>query len=239
MSSRQEQKERRKREREERLKREKQVEQRKRLGQIIGGVAIVAAMVVAIVLVASNTGGGSGTTGEAADRAPDGLPIPEFRTTNLPQATKLAKCAYTDEFPDEGSEHVEGAKTAKDFKTNPPTSGDHSQTPAEDGYYARGQQPPLENILHTMEHGRVVFQYGAKLPEDDERRLRTLFNEDISGAGQAYHAVLMQNNSSMPYLIAATAWRSSIRCNQVNQFTWDALRAFYREKLDQGPEQVP
>lgn len=232
-------KERRKREREERLKREKQAEQRQRLGQIVGGVVIVAAIVVGIVLAASG-GGGDGATGDSVEgEAPNALSIPAPRTTNLTRAVALAKCAYEDEFPEEGSEHVEEELTPADYKTNPPTSGNHNPVPAEDGYYPPGKQPPLKNSVHTLEHGRIVFQYSPRLPEDDQRRLRALYNEDIAGAGERYHAVLMQNNSNMPYLIAATAWRSSIRCNVVNENTWDALRLFYREKLDKGPESVP
>ena len=39
-------------------------------------------------------------------------------------------------FPNEGQAHVTKELTAADFKTNPPTSGDHNVTPAQDGVYA-------------------------------------------------------------------------------------------------------
>lgn len=238
MSSRQEQKERRRHEREERERAEANAQKRKQLAQITGGVVIVAAIVIGIVLAASG-GGPGGKTGDASDKAaPATLPIPPQRITSLPAAVKAAGCAFR-EFKEEGSTHVDDALTSKDFKTNPPTSGNHNPIPADDGYYAPGGEPDVKNSVHTLEHGRIELQYTPKLPLRQQRRLRTLFNEPVAGGPERYHLLMFRNQSGMKYAVAAVAWTRSVVCKTVNDKTFDALRTFRDQFVDQGPEQVP
>lgn len=238
MSSRQEQKERRRKEREERERAERAAAQRKKLGGVVGGVAIVAAVVVGIVLAASGGGGGDGGTGGADGDAPAGLPIPPQRQPDLRRAVAAAGCAFR-EFDNEGQEHSEEPKTPADYKTNPPTSGEHNPVPAGDGFYPAGQSPPIADWVHTLEHGRILIQYSPRVPQRFQRQLRTLFNEDYAGNPGRYHMVLMQNNTNMEYQLAAVAWTRFVACRQVNQRTFDALRAFRDQFVDQAPEQVP
>jgi hypothetical protein len=49
---------------------------------------------------------------------------------------------------------------------------------------------------------------------------------------------LFQNNTNMPYEVAATAWTQLIGCKTVNDKTWDALRAFRDRFTDKGPELI-
>lgn len=234
MSSRQEQKERRKKEREERERREKAAAQRKQLAQIAGGAVIVIAVIVGIVLAASGGGGGGGNTGERLDGdAPDPLPVPAQRETNLLRAVKKAKCAFR-EFPDEGNTHVDDELTAKDFKTNPPTSGNHNQVWSEDGFYPASGTPALKNSVHALEHGRIEIQYKRGLSLTYQRKLRTLFNEN-----GRYHMLMFQNNSGMKYEVAAVAWTRYVVCNKMNDDVYDAFRIFRTQFTDKGPEQVP
>lgn len=238
MSSRQEQKERRRREREERERAEQQAARRKQLGGIVGGVVIVAAIIVGVVLAASGGGGGGGGGKVSDGAAPGTLPIPAQRVSALPAAVKAAGCAVR-ELDSQGQTHVDGPLKLSDYKSNPPTSGDHNAVPAEDGFYPNGSEPPPENWLHALEHGRVALQYKPGTPAADQRRLRTLFNEPTAGGPKRYQMLLFANDTGMKYRVAAVAWTRFVACNAINARTYDAIRAFRDKYAGKGPEAVP
>jgi hypothetical protein len=234
MSSRQEQKEARRQERMEREAAEKRKADRNRRLQIVGGavlgIAVVAAVVIAVV--ASSGGGDSSKPKSTGKKNPEvkAVPVPPRKTTDLFAAAKAAGCVVKT-FSMEGRTHV---TTTVTYKTNPPTSGNHNPVPAEDGDYSGQQTPAKENFVHSLEHGRVEFQYRPGAPANVIGQMRTLFGEQ----GQ-YHDLLFQNNTGMPYEVAATAWTHLIGCQKVNPKVWDALRAFRARYTDQAPEQIP
>ncbi len=43
----------------------------------------------------------------------------------------------------------------------------------------------------------------------------------------------------MPYEVAATAWGHLLGCPKMNDEVFDALRAFFKDYVDKGPEKVP
>ena len=221
MSSRQEEKEQRKRERLEREAAEQKAAKRKRLLQIIGGVVVGAAVVVGVVLAVAGSGGEDGRD-----------------TKDLTAAAREAGCTVKT-FPEEGNAHVTKMLTPADYKTNPPTSGDHNVTPAPDGVYAPGNEPEIVNWVHTLEHGRILLMYKPKTPSAQIAQLQNLFNEPVLDSGNGYHSVLMQNNTNMPFAVAAVAWRHYVGCPEFTPKSIDALRAFREAYVDTAPEQVP
>jgi Protein of unknown function (DUF3105) len=224
MSSRQEEKERRKQEREAREAAAAAKAKRTRLLQIVGGV-VVACAVAAGVGVAVSNGGGGGGDGDVDDA--------QLRT-----AARAAGCVYR-AFPSEGREHVTEERTEADYKTNPPTSGPHNPTPAPDGLYAPGNEPRIANWVHTLEHGRVLFQYRPGTDQQTVTQLENLFNEDVEGSGDAYHSVLMRNNSKMPFQVAAVSWQHYMGCREFTPQAINALRKFRQGRIDKAPEIVP
>ena len=222
MSSRQEEKEQRKQERLVREAAAAKASKRKRLLQLIGGV-VVACAIVAGVVFAVGSGGGD------ADSVDD---------DDLANAAEAAGCVYR-AFPEEGREHTADEVTAEDFETNPPTSGTHNPTPAQDGIYAPGNEPAIENWVHTLEHSRIIFQYKPGTDPSAVTQLTALFNEDVAGSGGGYHSVLMQNNSGMEPQVAAVAWRHYMTCDEFTDQTIDAFRQFREALVDEGPEVVP
>lgn len=221
MSSRQEQKEQAKRERLEREAAEQKAAKRKRLLQIIGGVVVGAVVVVGVVLAIAGGGDGGGRDSK-----------------NLTAAAKAAGCTVRS-FPDEGAAHVARKLTVADFKTNPPTSGDHNINPAQDGVYAPGNEPEIQNWVHTLEHGRIIFMYKPGTAAGRISQLQTLFNEPVLDSGNGYHSVLMENNTKMPYEVAAVAWRHYVVCPKFTDQSLDALRAFREVYVDTAPEKIP
>ncbi len=242
MSSRQEEKERRRREREEREQAEAgKAASRRRLQLVAGGVLALVAIAAVIAAVVSS-GGSSDSKDASAGTGSNGTykeaSLPARATTDFEAAVKAAGCTYKN-YPSEGREHFPSDEGVNNkYKTNPPTSGEHRPTPAEDGIYAPDNTPAKENYVHTLEHGRIEFQYSPDAPQAVRNQLFTLANETVKGV-DGYHTLLFQNNTNMPYEVAATAWTQLLGCKTVNAKTWDALRAFRDRFVDKGPEIIP
>src|SRR3954447_16942733 len=217
MASRQEEKERRRREREEAEQAAQRAASRKRMLQI-GGGGILAIAVIAAIAVVALAGGGS----KSAD------------TSNLAANAKAAGCSYNS-YKSEGRNHTTGKVK---YKTNPPTSGNHNPVPAQDGIYAPGNEPAPENWVHSLEHGRVLFQYKPGTPAADVAKLRSLAEEEFNDS-PAYHDLLFQNNTKMTAQFALVAWTKSLTCDKLTDESMDVMRQFRKAYTDKGPEFIP
>jgi hypothetical protein len=235
VSSRQEEKQRR---REERLAREQAEKaaaaRRQRLtlaGAVLSGVAVIAV----VVLLVSGAIGGSGDSDEqaATPSANANVTLPEQQIGDLEQAAKAAGCTLKDP-PIEGATHETKDFKESDYKTNPPTSGNHYPEWYQDGVYAPGDTPNLGMLVHTLEHGRIDVQYKPGTPKNTVDQLEALLAEQSDG----YHMLLFQNTTNMDAQIAATAWGHSLTCPQFNNKVFDAIRTFRTAYIDQGPEKV-
>ena len=234
MASRKEQKEKLRAERERKAAEAAAAERRRRLLGYAAAGALAAAAVVAIVVVVLVSGGEGGGSNEGESRSAEPgsgdfvkASIPARQTESLDEAAKAANCKFK-EFPDYGSQHVAGRV---EYKTNPPTSGNHFEIPAEDGAYFSA--PEMEPLVHSLEHGRVVLWFQPDAPPEQKGQMKALFDEDT------YHMLLSPNARNMKAQVAASSWTRSITCPSVNDKTWDALRAFRDSYRDQAPEQVP
>ena len=234
MASRKEEKERLRQERLEREAAEAQAAGRKQRLRLVGGgvlaVAAVAAVVVAIV-VAVGGGGGEGAAQPASTTASVSLPKPEIG--DYKEAAKAAGCKLSSPAI-EGSNHEDRTFTAADYKTNPPTSGNHNPQWYEDGVYNPGDVPKLGEVIHTLEHGRIDVQYRKGASKQLTDQLEALVAEN-----QGYHMLMYENTTGMPSEVAATAWGHSLTCATMNPKVFDALRTFRDQYLDKGPETVP
>ena len=237
MASRQEEKERRRRERLEREEAERRAAANKRRLQLVGGGALALAAVAAVVvaLVVGLGGGddapkvpGSDASAQAAAK------LPEQKLTDLEDAAKAAGCTLLNPRY-EGAGHEDKQFTAKDYKTNPPTSGNHNPVPYQDGIYEPGTTPSLGALVHTLEHGRINVQYKKGTPASTVARLEALVAEQNGG----YHMLLYENTTDMEPAVAATAWTHSLSCPSMNDKVFDAIRTFRARYTDKGPENVP
>jgi hypothetical protein len=234
VASRQEEKERRRQERMEREAAEARAASRRKRLQLVGGgllaVAAVAAVIVALVV---GLGGGDeeGEPRQASSAAAAALP--EQKVSDLKEAADAAGCTLTNA-SFEGQNHADRNFTAADYKTNPPTSGDHNPTWYEDGIYEPGTTPRLGELVHTLEHGRIDVQYKAGSPKSLRDQL-----EAFVGENDGYHMLMFENTTNMDAAVAATAWTHSLTCAQMKPEVFDALRTFRDEYLDKGPEKVP
>ena len=238
----------RERRREERLAAERQelANARRRLvfGYVVAG-ALTLAVIVGIVVA---VGGGSDSdqvngqdlpaaahielqSGYTHDYKPDGregTPPPPIQQGDLQKAADAAGCDLQLDLPDEGNTHITDESDIPDYKTNPPTSGNHNPKQLADGAYAEFPQPWY--FVHSLEHGRIEIQYSADLAEADQLAIKGVFDQDPAG-------MLLFPNPQMPYEVAVTAWTQLMGCKKYEGAkTLDAIRDFRDTYRGLGPE---
>jgi hypothetical protein len=237
VSSRQEEKERRRQERVAQEQAQASAAQRRmRLQLAFGGVlalvlvAGLAALAVGVVGGKSGSGGDSGAGSTPSSTAK----LPVQQVSDIQAAAKAAGCTLSN--PGfEGQNHAEKDYKASDYKTNPPTSGDHTPDWYEDGIYAPGDTPSLGKTVHPLEHGRIEVQYKPGTPQGTVDQLEALLGENDDG----YHMLLFENTTGMSAQVAATAWTHLLTCPDMSDKVFDAIRTFRARYIDKGPEQVP
>jgi hypothetical protein len=235
VSHRREQKEALRRERELREQQARAAEQRKKMvGYSAAGVLALVAVAVLILLATGGDDAGSGP----GNIFPEGGSFPKQTIFDVGPAARAAGCELRTKKAT-SREHTTSLSDRVKYNTNPPTTGKHYAVPAEDGIY--GQAPQDEQLVHTMEHGRVITWVKPSLPEEQRADIRALVEDD------SYQMVLVPRRN-MPYAVAATAWNAEpapngtgrlLLCNEVNDKTFDGLAAFRDENRSQGPEPVP
>jgi hypothetical protein len=193
---------------------------RRRIRQLIGlGLAGAAALVIWIVAVTSGSGGSQPNGGSAGVYPREAIPAP--REAALERAATAAGCVLRS-FPSYGRDQT----TARvGYRTNPPTSGPFNPEAAADGIY--DLPPPTEKLVHSLANGRIVFQFSVDAAPKLRGQLKALVLEDPR------RAILTLNQTSMPFVVAATAWRHYLGCRDVRPAIFDALRDFrarYRDR---------
>ena len=238
MASRQEEKEARRKERLERERKEASAASRRKRLQLVGGVVLgIAAVAIIVLVVALGVSGGGDGDDEAQAPTPGdtaNVTLPEQATSNFEEAAKAAGCTLSNP-KYEGASHEERTFKASDYKTNPPTSGNHFPDWYDDGVYAPGTTDNLGMLVHTLEHGRIDVQYKKGTPAADVAKLEALLSEQNDG----YHMLLFENTTGMDAQVAATAWTHSLTCPDMNDKVFDAIRTFRARYIDKGPETVP
>jgi len=240
MSSRKEQKEALRR---ERLAREQQAAQsaaRKRLIGIVVAAVLVLGIVgaLAAVLLAGDDddgGGGEGGGGGARIEYPDGGEVPAQQEADLARAMKAADCKDETIEVEAAGQHTSDPDEVIEYESEPPSIGSHYQEWPDDDIYE--EAPPTSHVVHTLEHGRILIWLRPDLPDDERAQFKALYDED------PYHVIMLPREElNEPF--AVTAWVGqttghTLRCSELNDSSWDAIRAFKEKYRDKAPEFVP
>lgn len=171
---------------------------------ILAGVALAGLAILGGVLVWLSTRGGSDSKA-------------------LAETMREAGCSFRT-MPEEGRTHVrDGTKVA--YKSKPvPTSGRHYDRPAIwNSYDVPVEQ---ERLVHNLEHGGVVIQYGDGVPAETRNQLQEFYLDDANGLVLA----------PLPRLgdkITLAAWTKVAVCTQFDE---DAFGKFRDELRYKGPE---
>jgi hypothetical protein len=227
-------KEERERLREAREEREQEQARSQRSRVIIGYAlaGLIGLVVVAGIVVLIASSGGSGDSSEAhvsqGSGSTNGIQLdersgpvpPKVKVTDLKQAAKQAHCDLRLRLKDEGHTHIPVGSPTPDYKTNPPTSGNHVVPPFQQADGAYSEMPVEIDMVHSLEHGRMEIQYSPDLPEKDQLALKGMYDT-------LYGGTLMFPNDKMPYEVAATTWTNLLGCDKYEgAITLDAIRDF-------------
>ena len=222
------------------------------LGYAVGLLSVVLATIAVVALIGSlGDGGAEGDPVEpepSADtpvRAEPDL-LPEGGLFNIPDdvdsvaaGAKAAGCELRN-FRVKSRDHVTARDPPVRDSSNPPTSGDHDPTPAADGAYSKS--PEIQQLVHTLEHSRVIVWYERDLPARARASLKAYYDND-SGL-----MVLVPDTTGMDYELAATAWTRKpgkhgtgrlLGCAEYDDDVYTALEAFKKAYRGRGMELVP
>jgi hypothetical protein len=218
-------------------------------GYVVAGI-LTLAVVAGLVAVIASGGGGGGTDacsnahiknsgGSFKGLEPDcreGTAPPPIKVADLKISAEQAGCELKLNLPDEGNTHVPNSQPVE-YKTVPPTSGNHNPVPIDDGAYSTpiSSNPQtdgmnIRNEVHAMEHGRIEIHYKPSLPEAQQLALKGVFDDDPNG-------MLLYPDPDMPYDVAVTAWTNEAVCPHYNEAVLDVIRNFRDTYRGNGPEQ--
>ncbi|MBD0328592.1 MAG: DUF3105 domain-containing protein [Thermoleophilia bacterium] len=185
------------------------------------GAAVLAAAAAGVFLFAF---GGSASAGESIRGAGCTL---EIVPVEYPEDADGAPLRHVDELP-EGFE----------YPTDPPVAGPHHNVQSPLDVY----DEPVEQLrlVHNMEHGAVVIQYGEDVPEADVRRIVEWYRADPNG-------LLIAPLPRLGDQISLGAWRAHFGADnrlereegvlaKCPRFDEQAFDAFLDEYGFQGPE---
>jgi hypothetical protein len=214
-------------------------------GYAVGGAVVLAAVAATAALLASGDGGGDAPrAGEdkraAADVLPDGgaFATPKI-VASVRRAAREAGCEYRT-YPVASRDHVSKLHAKLRRSSRPPTSGKHFYIPAPDGAYE--VSPPVNALVHTLEHSRVIVWFDRDLPRKARASLKAFYDHDST------QLVLVPDTTGMTYAVAATAWNREPRpngtgrllgCREYGDALFTALETFKDQNRGRGPERIP
>jgi hypothetical protein len=112
------------------------------------------------------------------------VPSPQELLANVEDARAQAGCG---EIQDVGpfqpraqdQAHVEAIPPLSAYASTPPASGPHSEITFGAGVYST--PPPLERVLHSLEHGAAVVWYAPDSSEQELDRIRAFYEDQEVG----------------------------------------------------------
>jgi len=156
-----------------------------------------------------------------------------------PQAREQAGCGPVENVGpfqprDRDREHVptEAMPPLSTYPSVPPASGPHFEIPWGAGVY--DSPPPIERVIHSLEHGAAVVWYSPHVSGEELERLRTFFGSGAAGARvivAPYEYVGEGEADTLPAgtQMAMVAWHRVQACANVNlaaAFSFTAHYAF-------------
>ena len=140
----------------------------------------------------------------------------------------LTAAGCTDQtFAAQGREHVTAPKEGFEYNSFPPTSGPHHPQWALFNIYDR----PVQQIrlIHDLEHGGVVVQYGDEVPQGTADQIRQWYLDDPT-------AKIVAPLPALGDKVALTAWTHLSLCPGFDEA---AFNQFFDAYAFQGPERFP
>jgi hypothetical protein len=177
---------------------------------ILGGVGlVVVAIIVVIVLLNSNSstaaaGTGGGLMGTAV--------------------------------PDQSRAHVPSDQEPGPYVTNPPSGGAHYDTDWEAHFYQESElanlpKYPQGYLVHSLEHGYVIFWYNCQAPNIDCTQLKQSIQKVMTETGGTKLIAFPWTTMDVP--LAMTSWGQVLKFPKVDEAL---MKQFVLRNRYQAPE---
>jgi hypothetical protein len=144
-------------------------------------------------------------------------------------------------FPPMGRQHVESLRSGFQYNSFPPTSGPHFGVPAVFNIY--DQPVPEIRLVHNLEHGAIVVQYGSKVPQQTVQQIAAWYSKDPLGLVVAPLPPASEIKAKAPAgyenKIFLTAWTHLATCTTFDEGAFDHFRDDYRGPDGDAPEKFP
>jgi hypothetical protein len=155
-------------------------------------------------------------------------------------ALEDAGCTLQEVRAEESGNHVNTAPKRSEYNTWPPTNGPHHPNPAPFDAYSE----PVEQyrLVHNLEHGAVVIQYGRGVPQTQVDEMVSWYRDDPNG-------IVIAPLPELGRQITLAAWTAEVsatgeieegsgrghlaKCPRFDEEAFDAFLDAYRFK---GPE---
>jgi hypothetical protein len=137
---------------------------------------------------------------------------PATTSSTTSTAATTGACSEIEEVDVESfGTHTDDDFTAADYETNPPTGGDHNDTPLQGGaFYTK--PPRLGEAVHLLEHGAVIGWTNG-LSASDQEEVEAAFNEIFD---EGYYQLATIENPDLEVPFALSAWGALQTCEELD-----------------------
>jgi hypothetical protein len=164
-----------------------------------------------------------------------------FRGGDNAAASGVDGSCVRETFPPMGRQHVESVRSGFQYNSFPPTSGPHFGVPAVFNIY--DQPVPEIRLIHNLEHGAMVVQYGSKVPQQTVQQIAAWYSKDPLGLVVAPLPPASEIKAKAPTgydsKIFLTAWTHLATCTTFDEGAFDHFRDDYRGPDGDAPEKFP
>jgi hypothetical protein len=131
--------------------------------------------------------------------------------------------------------HVPAGTDPGPFNTNPPTSGKHYDVSWRPAFYHEppaGVEYPEGHLVHSLEHGYIIFWYNCELLDDQacaelKEEIQTVMN------AERMNKVIAFPWTTIDYPVVLTSWG---RMLEMETFDAQQAREYVRQNRNQSPE---
>jgi hypothetical protein len=129
--------------------------------------------------------------------------------------------------------------TSKSWKTDPPTSGAHYESPVFYGAYS--DEVNQAQLVHNLEHGGIFIQYGDEVPQATVQQLRDFYETRRNGTVLALYPKLGSQIALGAWVSksASTPGDANVYLAKCKAFDQGAFDAFFDAFQFKGPERFP
>lgn len=150
---------------------------------------------------------------------------------STPAVSPVGEAVLVDQ---QGRSHIPEDSDPGQYSTNLPTSGHHYPTPLSAGFYDTNIYPlyPQGHLVHSLEHGYVIFWYNCKKMSDSQcSEMKTGIKAVMEGASNIKVIAYPWDSIGVPLVM--TSWGFTLRFE-----TFDAKLAqtFIQQHLNRAPE---